>query len=64
MGYSTVELFWWGIPAAVTLQTAVATDTATLLEAAKAPFLVALLFWPNSWFRNGLSIRIARILSK
>ena len=65
-GYSAVELCWWGAPAAFTylaVDGSVA-DTAAVLEAAKAPFLAALLFWPNSWFRNGVAIRIARVLQR
>ena len=66
VGYSFVELCWWGAPAAyVAAQGADASlDAAAILEAAKAPFLLALLFWPNSWFRNGASIRIARVLQR
>ena len=35
---------------------------ALFLEAAKVPFLVAVIFWPNSWLRNGIVVRLARII--
>ena len=32
------------------------------LEVAKTPLLAAVFLWPNSWFRNGVSCRIAGAL--
>ena len=59
--YSAVELCWWGAPASYAFASA-GGDASLILESAKAPFLVALLLWPNSWFRNGLAVKIARLL--
>ena len=61
--YSAVELCWWGLPIGYALRSvdgAVTVDA--FLEVAKTPLLAAVFLWPNSWFRNGVSCRIAGAL--
>ena len=61
--YSAVELCWWGLPIGYALRSV--DDVITLdsfLEVAKTPLLAAVFLWPNSWFRNGVSCKIAGAL--
>ena len=61
--YSAVELCWWGLPIGYALRSvdgAVTVDA--FLEVAKTPLLAAVFLWPNSWFRNGVSCKIAGAL--
>ena len=61
--YSAVELCWWGLPigyAVRSVEGAVTLDS--FLEVAKTPLLAAVFLWPNSWFRNGVSCKIAGAL--
>ena len=61
--YSAVELCWWGLPIGYALRSVEGVVTLdSFLEVAKTPLLVAVFLWPNSWFRNGVSCRIAAIL--
>ena len=61
--YSAVELCWWGLPigyAVRSVDSALTVDS--FLEVAKTPLLAAVFLWPNSWFRNGVSCKIAGAL--
>ena len=61
--YSAVELCWWGLPIGYALRSVDGVVTLdSFLEVAKTPLLAAVFLWPNSWFRNGVSCRIAAIL--
>ena len=60
--YSAVELCWWGLPIGYALRHVDVVTLDSFLEVAKTPLLVAVFLWPNSWFRNGVSCRIAAIL--
>ena len=66
IAYSAVELVWWGAPFCLAARSAGGFPTAETLDAfadaAKAPFLGAVLLWPNSWLRNGAAARGAAIL--
>ena len=58
--YSAVELCWWGLPIGYALRSVDGVVTLdSFLEVAKTPLLAAVFLWPNSWFRNGVSCRIA-----
>ena len=58
--YSAVELCWWGLPIGYALRSVEGALTVdAFLEVAKTPLLAAVFLWPNSWFRNGVSCRIA-----
>ena len=61
--YSAVELCWWGLPIGYALRSVEGVVTLdAFLEVAKTPLLAAVFLWPNSWFRNGVSCRIAGAL--
>ena len=60
--YSAVELCWWGIPIGYALRSCDVLTVDAFLEVAKTPLLAAVFLWPNSWFRNGVSCRIAGAL--
>ena len=61
--YSAVELCWWGLPIGYALRHVDGALTVdAFLEVAKTPLLAAVFLWPNSWFRNGVSCRIAGAL--
>ena len=61
--YSAVELCWWGLPIGYALRSVEGALTVdAFLEVAKTPLLAAVFLWPNSWFRNGVSCRIAGVL--
>ena len=61
--YSAVELCWWGLPIGYALRSVDGVVTLdSFLEVAKTPLLAAVFLWPNSWFRNGVSCRIAGAL--
>ena len=61
--YSAVELCWWGLPIGYALRSCDGVVTLdSFLEVAKTPLLAAVFLWPISWFRNGLSCRIAGAL--
>ena len=61
--YSAVELCWWGLPIGYALRSVDGVVTLDLfLEVAKTPLLAAVFLWPNSWFRNGVSCKIAGAL--
>ena len=61
--YSAVELCWWGLPIGYALRHVDGALTVdAFLEVAKTPLLAAVFLWPNSWFRNGVSCRIAGVL--
>ena len=61
--YSAVELCWWGLPIGYALRSVDGALTVdAFLEVAKTPLLAAVFLWPNSWFRNGVSCRIAGAL--
>ena len=61
--YSAVELCWWGLPIGYALRSCDGVVTLdSFLEVAKTPLLAAVFLWPNSWFRNGVSCRIAGAL--
>ena len=61
--YSAVELCWWGLPIGYALRSVEGALTVdAFLEVAKTPLLAAVFLWPNSWFRNGVSCRIAGAL--
>ena len=61
--YSAVELCWWGLPIGYALRHVDGALTVdAFLEVAKTPLLAAVFLWPNSWFRNGVSCRIAGTL--
>ncbi len=61
--YSAVELCWWGLPIGYALRSVDSALTVdSFLEVAKTPLLAAVFLWPNSWFRNGVSCRIAGAL--
>ena len=61
--YSAVELCWWGLPIGYALRHVDGVVTVdAFLEVAKTPLLAAVFLWPNSWFRNGVSCRIAGAL--
>ena len=58
--YSAVELCWWGLPIGYAVRSVDGALTVdAFLEVAKTPLLAAVFLWPNSWFRNGVSCRIA-----
>ena len=58
--YSAVELCWWGLPIGYALRSCDGVVTLdSFVEVAKTPLLAAVFLWPNSWFRNGVSCRIA-----
>ena len=58
--YSAVELCWWGLPIGYALRHVDGALTVdAFLEVAKTPLLAAVFLWPNSWFRNGVSCKIA-----
>ena len=61
--YSAVELCWWGLPIGYALRNVEGALTVdSFLEVAKTPLIAAVFLWPNSWFRNGVSCRIAGAL--
>ena len=61
--YSAVELCWWGLPIGYALRSCDGVVTLdSFVEVAKTPLLAAVFLWPNSWFRNGVSCRIAGAL--
>ena len=61
--YSAVELCWWGLPIGYALRSVDGALTVdAFLEVAKTPLLAAVFLWPNSWFRNGVSCKIAGAL--
>ena len=61
--YSAVELCWWGLPIGYALRHVDGALTVdAFLEVAKTPLLAAVFLWPNSWFRNGVSCKIAGAL--
>ena len=61
--YSAVELCWWGLPIGYALRSVEGVVTLdSFLEVAKTPLLTAVFLWPNSWFRNGVSCKIAGAL--
>ena len=60
--YSAVELCWWGLPIGYALRSCDVLTVDAFLEVAKTPLLAAVFLWPNSWFRNGVSCRIAGVL--
>ena len=61
--YSAVELCWWGLPIGYAWRSVDGALTVdAFLEVAKTPLLIAVFLWPNSWFRNGVSCRIAGAL--
>ena len=60
--YSAVELCWWGIPIGYALRSVDVLTVDAFLEVAKTPLLAAVFLWPNSWFRNGVSCKIAGAL--
>ena len=60
--YSAVELCWWGLPIGYALRSCDVLTLDSFLEVAKTPLLAAVFLWPNSWFRNGVSCRIAGAL--
>ena len=61
--YSAVELCWWGLPIGYALRHVDGVVTVdAFLEVAKTPLLAAVFLWPNSWFRNGVSCKIAGAL--
>ena len=61
--YSAVELCWWGLPIGYALRSIDGVVTVdAFLEVAKTPLLAAVFLWPNSWFRNGVSCKIAGAL--
>ena len=60
--YSAVELCWWGLPIGYALRSCDVLTVDAFLEVAKTPLLAAVFLWPNSWFRNGVSCKIAGAL--
>ena len=60
--YSAVELCWWGLPIGYAVRSCDVLTVDAFLEVAKTPLLAAVFLWPNSWFRNGVSCRIAGAL--
>ena len=61
--YSAVELCWWGLPIGYALRSVEGALTVdSFVEVAKTPLLAAVFLWPNSWFRNGVSCKIAGAL--
>ena len=60
--YSAVELCWWGLPIGYALRSCDVLTVDTFFEVAKTPLLAAVFLWPNSWFRNGVSCKIAGAL--
>ena len=60
--YSAVELVWWGIPIGYALRSCDVLTVDAFVEVAKTPLLAAVFLWPNSWFRNGVSCKIAGAL--
>ena len=61
--YSAIELCWWGLPIGYALRSVDGALTVdAFLEVAKTPLLAAVFLWPNSWFRNGVSCKIAGAL--
>ena len=61
--YSAVELCWWGLPIGYAVRSCDGVVTLdSFLEVAKTPLLAAVFLWPNSWFRNGVSCRVAGVL--
>ncbi len=60
--YSAVELCWWGLPIGYALRSVDVLTVDAFLEVAKTPLLAAVFLWPNSWFRNGVSCKIAGAL--
>ena len=61
--YSAVELCWWGLPIGYAVRSVDGALTVdAFLEVAKTPLLAAVFLWPNSWFRNGVSCKIAGAL--
>jgi len=61
--YSAVELCWWGLPIGYAVRSCDGVVTLdSFLEVAKTPLLAAVFLWPNSWFRNGVSCKIAGAL--
>ena len=61
--YSAVELCWWGLPIGYALRSVEGALTVdAFLEVAKTPLLAAVFLWPNSWFRNSVSCKIAGAL--
>ena len=69
VAYVIVELAYWSLVPAVGYLIMQQQDddvsTASLVDFVqycKAPLLVALLLWPNSWIRNGLAVRLAALL--
>ena len=61
--YSAVELCWWGLPIGYALRSVDGALTVdAFVEVAKTPLLCAVFLWPNSWFRNGVSCKIAGAL--
>ena len=60
--YSAVELCWWGLPIGYALRSVDVLTVDSFLEVAKTPLLAAVFLWPNSWFRNGVSCKIAGAL--
>ena len=60
--YSAVELCWWGLPIGYALRSCDVLTVDAFLAVAKTPLLAAVFLWPNSWFRNGVSCKIAGAL--
>ena len=61
--YSAVELCWWGLPIGYAVRSVDGALTVdAFLAVAKTPLLAAVFLWPNSWFRNGVSCKIAGAL--
>ena len=60
--YSAVELCWWGLPIGYAVRSVDVVTLDSFLEVAKTPLLAAVFLWPNSWFRNGVSCKIAGAL--
>ena len=59
--YSAVELCWC-LPIGYALLSCDVLTVDTFFEVAKTPLLAAVFLWPNSWFRNGVSCKIAGAL--
>ena len=60
--YSAVELCWWGLPIGYAVRSCDVLTVDAFVEVAKTPLLAAVFLWPNSWFRNGVSCKIAGAL--
>lgn len=53
---------FFSLPSLIASSLSSEENFANFVEATKIPFLVAVLIWPNTWIRNEIVIRLARLM--